>query len=82
MDYAKEYKQEIVKAENIAGVNATIGLVIVNELQEIINTLKRIEEAWVAPRSVHVVGHPGLPQQVQSAVSLKTDKVKKGSKAL
>jgi hypothetical protein len=82
MDYAKEYKEQIVKAQNIAGVNATIGLVVVNELQEIINTLKRIEEAWVAPRSVHVVGHPGLPHQVQSAAPLKADKVKKGSKAV
>ena len=82
MDYAKEYKQEVLKAQNIAGVNATIGLVVVNELQEIINTLKRIEAAWVAPRSVHVVGHSGLSQQVQSAVPLKTDKVKKGPKAI
>jgi hypothetical protein len=82
MDYAKEYKQEIAKAQSVAGVNATIGMVVVNELQEIINTLKRIEQAWVAPQSVDVVGHPGLSRQVQSAAPFKADKVKKGPKAI
>ena len=82
MDYAKEYKEQIIKAENIAGVNATIGMVVVNELQEILNTLKRIEKAWVPAPSVDVVGHPGLPQEVQSANTIKANKARKGPKAI
>jgi hypothetical protein len=82
MDYAKEYKEQIIKAENIAGINATIGMVVVNELQEILNTLKRIEKAWVPAPSVDVVRHPGLPQEVQSANTIKANKARKPPKTV
>jgi len=82
MDYAKEYKEQIIKAENIAGVNATIGMVVVNELQEILNTLKRIEKAWVPAPSVDVVGHHCVSQEVQSANPIKANKARKGPKAI
>jgi hypothetical protein len=82
MDYAKEYKEQIIKAENIAGINATIGLVVVNELQEILNTLKRIEKAWVPAPSVDVVGHSGLSQEVQSPNTIKANKARKPSKTV
>ena len=82
MNHADYYKKEIVKSESIAAINATVGLCVINVLQEILDTVKKLEQAWVPPQRVDVVGHSGLSQQVQSAVPLKTDKVKKSSKAV
>jgi hypothetical protein len=82
MNHADYYKKEIVKSESIAAINATIGLCVINVLQEILETVKKLEQAWVPPQRVDVVGHNCVSQEVQTAVTIKANKTRKGPKVI
>lgn len=82
MNHADYYKKEIVKAESIAAINATVGLCVINVLQEILDTVKKLEQAWVPPQRVDVVGHHSVSQEVQTTTPIKANKARKGPKIL
>ena len=82
MNHADYYKKEIVKAESIAAINATVGLCVINVLQEILDTVKKLEQAWVPPQRVDVVGHHCVSQEVQTPVTIKANKTRKGPKVV
>ena len=82
MNHADYYKKEIVKSESIAAINATVGLCVINVLQEILDTVKKLEQAWVPPQRIDVVGHTGLPQEVQPSNPIKANKARKSPKAI